>query len=52
MSGLVLEGISKRFGGVTAVDHVDLAVPNGTFVCMLGPFSNRPRGRFGFPCTT
>ncbi|UEM05914.1 ABC transporter ATP-binding protein [Skermanella rosea] len=37
MSGLVLEGISKRFGGVAAVDHVDLAVPNGTFVCMLGP---------------
>ncbi|WP_158045637.1 ABC transporter ATP-binding protein [Skermanella pratensis] len=37
MSGLVLEGISKRFNGVAAVDHVDLAVPNGTFVCMLGP---------------
>jgi len=37
MSGLVLEGISKSFNGVAAVDHVDLAVPNGTFVCMLGP---------------
>ena len=37
MSGLVLEGISKRFNTVAAVDHVDLAVPNGTFVCMLGP---------------
>ena len=37
MSGLVLEGISKRFNSVAAVDHVDLAVPNGTFVCMLGP---------------
>ena len=37
MSGLVLEGISKRFNNVAAVDHVDLAVPNGTFVCMLGP---------------
>ncbi|EWY42172.1 ABC transporter ATP-binding protein [Skermanella stibiiresistens SB22] len=37
MSGLVLEGISKSFNGVSAVDHVDLAVPNGTFVCMLGP---------------
>ena len=37
MSGLVLEGISKRFNSVAAVDHVDLSVPNGTFVCMLGP---------------
>ena len=37
MSGLVLEGISKRFNNVAAVDHVDLSVPNGTFVCMLGP---------------
>jgi putative spermidine/putrescine transport system ATP-binding protein len=37
MSGLVLEGISKSFNGVAAVDHVDLAVPSGTFVCMLGP---------------
>jgi putative spermidine/putrescine transport system ATP-binding protein len=37
MSGLVLEGISKLFNGFAAVDHVDLAVPNGTFVCMLGP---------------
>jgi putative spermidine/putrescine transport system ATP-binding protein len=37
MSGLVLEGISKRFNNLTAVDHVDLSVPNGTFVCMLGP---------------
>jgi oligopeptide/dipeptide ABC transporter ATP-binding protein len=37
MSGLVLEGISKRFNNVAAVDYVDLSVPNGTFVCMLGP---------------
>jgi putative spermidine/putrescine transport system ATP-binding protein len=37
MSGLVLEGITKRFGSITAVDDISLAVPNGTFVCMLGP---------------
>ena len=37
MSGLVLEGISKRFGPLTAVDDVSLAVPHGTFVCLLGP---------------
>jgi putative spermidine/putrescine transport system ATP-binding protein len=37
MSGLVLEGITKRFGALTAVDDVSLTVPNGTFVCLLGP---------------
>jgi putative spermidine/putrescine transport system ATP-binding protein len=37
MSGLTLEGISKRFGSFTAVDDVSLAVPHGTFVCLLGP---------------
>lgn len=37
MSGLVLKDVSKHFGTFAAVDHVDLAVPNGTFVCMLGP---------------
>jgi putative spermidine/putrescine transport system ATP-binding protein len=37
MSGLVLDGISKRFGGVAAVQDVSLTVPNGTFVCLLGP---------------
>ncbi len=37
MSDLVLEAISKSFGPVNAVAHVDLAVKNGTFVCMLGP---------------
>src|SRR3546814_2427340 len=38
MSGLALEGISKQFGSFTAVDDVSLAVPHGTFVCLLGPF--------------
>jgi putative spermidine/putrescine transport system ATP-binding protein len=37
MSGLILEGISKQFGAFTAVDDVSLAVPHGTFVCLLGP---------------
>ncbi len=37
MSGLELRGISKRFGGFTAVSDVSLAVPNGRFVCLLGP---------------
>jgi len=37
MSGLSIEGITKQFGDFTAVDDVTLAVPHGTFVCLLGP---------------
>jgi len=37
MSGLQLKGLTKRFGNFTAVDNVGLAVPHGTFVCLLGP---------------
>ena len=37
MSGLTLQGVAKHFGTVTAVDDVTLAVPHGTFVCLLGP---------------
>jgi len=37
MSGLALQDITKQFGNFHAVDHVDLAVPHGTFVCLLGP---------------
>ena len=37
MSDLRLDSIVKRFGAVTAVDHVDLTVPQGCFVCLLGP---------------
>ena len=37
MSGLVLDNLTKRFGAFTAVDDVSLAVPHGTFVCLLGP---------------
>jgi putative spermidine/putrescine transport system ATP-binding protein len=37
MTGVVLEGLSKRFGSVTAVDQVDIRVADGAFVCLLGP---------------
>lgn len=37
MSGLVLQKVVKEFGAFRAVNDVDLAVPHGTFVCMLGP---------------
>ncbi len=32
-----LEGLTKRFGDLTAVDHVDLVVPPGEFFVFLGP---------------
>jgi lipooligosaccharide transport system ATP-binding protein len=32
-----LEGVVKRYGAITAVDHLDLAVPTGTCVGLLGP---------------
>jgi ABC-type Fe3+/spermidine/putrescine transport system ATPase subunit len=34
---VVLRGVTKRFEGVTAVDHVDLTVPGGSYVVLLGP---------------
>ncbi|MEM9198878.1 MAG: ABC transporter ATP-binding protein [Pseudomonadota bacterium] len=37
MADVVLTGITKRFGATLAVDSVDLAVPDGAFVVLLGP---------------
>jgi ABC-type Fe3+/spermidine/putrescine transport system ATPase subunit len=34
---VVLRDVTKRFGEVTAVDHVDLTVPGGSYVVLLGP---------------
>ncbi len=34
---LELHGVTKRFDSLVAVDHVDLAVAEGEFVCFLGP---------------
>ena len=34
---LVVEGVSKKFGGVTAVQDVSLEVPRGSIVSIIGP---------------
>jgi spermidine/putrescine transport system ATP-binding protein len=34
---LVLEGVTKKFGTFTAVDDLDLTVPQGSFFALLGP---------------
>jgi len=37
MADLLIRDLTKRFGGFTAVDGVDIAVGNGEFVFLLGP---------------
>jgi lipooligosaccharide transport system ATP-binding protein len=34
---IILRGVVKRYGDITAVDHLDLDVPVGTCVGLLGP---------------
>jgi ABC-type Fe3+/spermidine/putrescine transport system ATPase subunit len=34
---LRLENLTKRFGTLVAVDHVDLEIEEGEFICFLGP---------------
>ena len=35
--GLILAGLTKRFGEVVAVDAIDLRIEPGEFVSLLGP---------------
>jgi ABC-2 type transport system ATP-binding protein len=37
MLALELLGLCKRFGETTAVDHLDLEVPGGSFFGLVGP---------------
>ena len=37
MSGLLIEGLTCRYGDTAAVDALDLAVPAGALACLLGP---------------
>jgi putative 2-aminoethylphosphonate ABC transporter ATP-binding protein len=34
---LKLENLTKQFGALTAVDHVNLEIEEGEFICFLGP---------------
>ena len=34
---LETRGVTKRFGGLTAVDHVDLKIPQGAIQGLIGP---------------
>jgi multiple sugar transport system ATP-binding protein len=34
---VICEGLSKRYGSVVAVDHLDLRIEDGEFVVLLGP---------------
>ncbi|RIA37107.1 carbohydrate ABC transporter ATP-binding protein (CUT1 family) [Hephaestia caeni] len=37
MSGVVLDGVSKRYGAVTVIDRLSLTIAAGEFVVFLGP---------------
>src|SRR4051794_29680894 len=36
-SALVARGVTKRFGGLTAVDHVELQIDRGSIQGLIGP---------------
>ena len=38
---LVVEGVSKKFGGVTAGQDISLEVPRGRILSIIGPKSRR-----------
>src|ERR1700684_3323895 len=37
MGQIVVSGVTKRFGDVVAVDHLDLSVADGELLVLLGP---------------
>ena len=37
MAELTIENVSKRFGGLLAVEKLDLKVPEGKILSLIGP---------------
>lgn len=37
MASIEVRNLTKRFGGIRALDDIELRVPNGSFVVLLGP---------------
>ncbi|MGD8444493.1 MAG: ATP-binding cassette domain-containing protein, partial [Desulfobacterales bacterium] len=37
MAELIIENVSKRFGGLLAVENLDLKVPEGKILSLIGP---------------
>ncbi len=37
MARICVEGVTKRFGNVVAVDHLDLEIRDKEFMVLLGP---------------
>ena len=37
MAELIIENVSKRFGGLLAVEKLDLTVPEGKISSLIGP---------------
>ena len=37
MQNLALENISKKFGNLTVIDHIDITIPKGKFAAIVGP---------------
>ena len=37
MASIDVRNLTKSFGGIMALDDIDLTVPNGSFVVLLGP---------------
>ena len=36
-AGVELVAVTKRYGGVVAVDAIDLRIPSGSYCCLIGP---------------
>ncbi|MCQ0091991.1 ABC transporter ATP-binding protein [Roseovarius sp. M141] len=37
MTGLIIDGVTKKFGTITAVENVNLTFTEGEMICFLGP---------------